>query len=200
MISIKEDRRNKIADAARALFTDFGYKSVSMEQIAQKAGVAKGTVYLYFKDKNDLFFHLVDELLTEMKDYIEKIEAKKLSLFDEMHEVIYNLLMFRTRQKFLFRIANEANEFKTPSACSVMSKVQNQIMGYIEGKLDEAVSQKIIKPCNTSVLAFAMLKLYTALAFEWDETHKPLNEKKIAEYVSLIVKDGLLLKNNNLMG
>lgn len=194
VINIKEDRRAKITDAARTLFTDFGYKSVSMEQIAQKAGVAKGTVYLYFKDKNDLFFYLVDELLTEMKNYIETIEAKKLSLFDELHKVIYNLMMFRTSQKFLFRISNEAKELKTPSACSVMNKVESQITGYIEKKLTEAVNQKVIKPCSTSVLAFAMLKLYMALAFEWEETHEPLDEKKIAEYVSLIVKDGLLLK------
>lgn len=193
-MDIKENRRNKIAYAARTLFTDFGYKSVSMEQIAQKSGVAKGTVYLYFKDKDDLFFHLVNEQLTEMKNYIETIEAKNLSLFDELHEVVYNLLMLRTRQKFLFRIANEAKELKTPSACSVMNIIQNQITGYIEKKLDEAVDQKIIKPCNTSVLAFAVLRLYTALAFEWDETHAPLNEREIAEYVSLIVKDGLLLK------
>ena len=195
-MDVKELRRMKIANSARALFTDFGYKSVSMEQIAQKSNVAKGTIYLYFKDKDALFFHLANELLEDIKNFVISIEVKHLSLFDEIHQVVYNLLMLRTRQKFIFRIAREAKELKTPSACSVMQMIEQQITRYIEGKLDEAVNQGIIKPCNTSVLAFVVLKLYTALAFEWEENHEPLNEDQIAESVSMFIKDGLLVARN----
>ena len=193
-MEVKENRRLRIADAAKVLFTDFGYKSVSMDQIAQKANVAKGTVYLYFKDKDDLFFQLVNELLEGIKSFVESTVEKKLSLFDEIHEVVYNLLMLRKRQKFIYTIAREAKELKTPSACSVMQMIQNQITGYIEDKLNAAVIQGIVKPCNTSVLAFAVFKLYTALAFEWEENHEPLDERQIAESVSLFIKNGLLLK------
>jgi AcrR family transcriptional regulator len=192
-MDVKELRRTKIANAARELFTDFGYKPVSMEQIAQKSNVAKGTLYLYFKDKDDLFFHLVNELLADIKDFVTSIEAKNLSLFDEIHEIVYNLLMLRTRQKFLFRIACEAKELKTPSACSMMRMIEDQTVGYIEAELNQAVEQGVIKPCNTSVLAFVVLRIYTALAFEWEENHEPLNEKQISESVSLFIKDGLLV-------
>lgn len=190
----KDIRRQKIADAARELFTDFGYKSVSMEQIAQKSNIAKGTVYLYFKDKDDLFFHLVKEQLGEIKKYVESVEAKNLSLFDELHQVVYNLLMLRTRQKFVYRIACEARELKTPSACSVMQMIEDQVTGYIEGKLKKAVEDGIIKPCNVSILSFAVLKVYTALAFEWEQNHTPLDERQIAESVSLFIRDGLMAK------
>lgn len=190
----KDLRRQKIADAARELFTDFGYKSVSMEQIAQKSNIAKGTVYLYFKDKDDLFFHLVKEQLGEIKKYVESVEAKNLSLFDELHQVVYNLLMLRTRQKFVYRIACEARELKTPSACSVMQMIEDQVTGYIEGKLKKAVEDGIIKPCNVSILSFAVLKVYTSLAFEWEQNHTPLDERQIAESVSLFIRDGLMAK------
>lgn len=192
----KEQRRAKIADAARELFTDFGYKSVSMEQIAQKANVAKGTIYLYFKDKDALFFHLANELLGDIKRFVAKTEEKHLSLFSELHEVVYNLLMLRTRQKFLYRISREAKELKTPSACSMMRMIEDQISGYIREKLDKAVEDGEIKPCNTAVLAFAVLRVYTALAFEWEENHEPLDERQIAESASLILKDGLLTSKN----
>ena len=183
-------------DAARSLFTDFGYKSVSMEQIAQKANVAKGTIYLYFKDKDALFSYLSGELLEEIKSFVFSITMKKLSLFEEIHQVVYNLLMMRTQQKFIYRIAREARELKTPSACTMMEMIQQQIAGYIEEKLHEGIEQKVIKPCNVSVLAFVVLQVYSALAFEWEEKHEPLNERQIAESVSLFLKDGLIMKQN----
>lgn len=191
---MKEDRRTRISDSARDLFSTFGYKSVSMDQIAQKAQVAKGTLYLYYKDKDDLFFHLVKELLAEIKDFVESVEAKHLALLDEIHEVVYNLLMLRTKQKFLYRIANEARELKTPSACSMMNMIEDQMLGYLERKLKDATKKGIIKPCNTAVLSFAIFKVYTALAFEWEVNHEPLDEKQIAESVSIFLKDGLLCK------
>lgn len=194
-MDVKELRRLKIANAARELFTEFGYKSVSMDQIAQKSNVAKGTLYLYFKDKDDLFFHLVHEFLNEIKEFVKSIEDKHLSLFDEIHEIVYNLLMLRTKQKFIYRIAQEAKELRTPSACSTMQMIEDQTLGFIESRLNKAVSQGIIKPCNTAVLSFVILKVYSALAFEWEVNHEPLNEKQIAESVSLFLKDGLLVTN-----
>jgi hypothetical protein len=77
-----------------------------------------------------------------------------------------------------------------------MEMIEKQITGYIDEKLQFAVAQKIVKPCNTAVLAYAVFKLYTALAFEWEETHEPLDERQIAESVSLFIKDGLLIKPN----
>lgn len=189
---MKEDKKQQIADAARELFSNFGYKSVSVDQIAQKANVAKGTIYLYFKDKDDLFFNLVKELMVEMKDFVDSVEKKKLSLLDEIHEVVYSLLMFRTKQKFLYRISREANELRTPNACSMMKMIEDQMLNYLDEKLDEAVKDHIIKPCNTAVLSFTIFKVYTALAFEWEVNHEPLDEKQIAESVSLFLKDGLL--------
>ena len=48
------DKWNAIIEAARDLFTTVGYESTTMAHVAKRAGVAVGTVYLYFKNKNDL--------------------------------------------------------------------------------------------------------------------------------------------------
>lgn len=188
----KTNKRDNIADAARELFTEFGYKSVSMDQIAQKAGVAKGTLYLYYKDKNDLLLHLVNELLDSFEVFIRDIESKKLRLIQELHEITYNFLMYRHTQKFLYRIAREAEERKTPEACRVMEEIDGKIAGYIEERLNTAMKEGVIKKCDASILAFVIIKVYSALAFEWEEKHKPLNESQIAESVSLFLENGLI--------
>src|SRR5947209_14463294 len=50
------NKHQAIVDAARELFTTEGYEATTIADVARKAGVAVGTVYLYFKNKNDLLF------------------------------------------------------------------------------------------------------------------------------------------------
>jgi AcrR family transcriptional regulator len=55
----KEKRRSEIIDAAEKLFFEKGFDGVSMDDVAEKAELAKGTLYLYFKSKDSLFFAVV---------------------------------------------------------------------------------------------------------------------------------------------
>ncbi len=51
----KDDRKNRIMEAVDGLFREMNYKSIRMEQIAGKAGLSKGTVFFYYKTKQELF-------------------------------------------------------------------------------------------------------------------------------------------------
>ncbi len=189
----KELKRKDIAQAAKELFTDYGYKAVSMEQIAQRSNVAKGTLYLYFKDKEDLFIYLAEEFVSQFNSIMEEIQNKKLSLLEEIHEVVYSMLVYRKSQKFIYRVAKEAKEFRTQISCKAIDMLDNTISVYLEKRLKNAVEKGLIKPCNTTILAFLVIKIYMALAFEWEEKHEPLNEREIAESVGLFLEQGLLL-------
>lgn len=55
----KRQRQNDIIDAARKLFAEKNFDEVSMDEIAKKVGLGKGTLYLYFKNKESLYFAVV---------------------------------------------------------------------------------------------------------------------------------------------
>src|ERR1700755_2938143 len=61
--SVEEDnsKRRQILDGARKVFMDLGFDGASMGEIARSAGVSKGTLYVYFADKNRLFEAIVEE-------------------------------------------------------------------------------------------------------------------------------------------
>ena len=59
--SAKEKKRRRIVDAASELFIRHGYRKTSVDEVARKAGVAKGTLYLYFATKADLLIQAVAE-------------------------------------------------------------------------------------------------------------------------------------------
>jgi AcrR family transcriptional regulator len=72
-------KRRQILDGARKVFMDLGFDGASMGEIARAAGVSKGTLYVYFADKNRLFESIVEE---------EKLEQGKIAFnFDPDRDV-----------------------------------------------------------------------------------------------------------------
>src|SRR2546428_1190638 len=89
--SRSNDKRGRILDAAIRVFAERGFHSATVAEIARAAGVADGTIYLYFKGKDDLLLRLFDEKMTglvaEVKAALaqERRAAEKLKRFIQLH-------------------------------------------------------------------------------------------------------------------
>ena len=80
----KEEKERKIIDASFSLFTEKGIKNTSIQQIVDKAGVAKGTFYLYFKDKDDLQEYLITRKSEQLfNDALKYVDKKNITDFTE---------------------------------------------------------------------------------------------------------------------
>src|SRR5436305_10207394 len=64
--SATSDKRTRIMDAAIKVFAERGFHTATVAEIAKAAGVADGTIYLYFKSKDDLLLRVFDEKMTEL--------------------------------------------------------------------------------------------------------------------------------------
>jgi TetR/AcrR family transcriptional regulator len=72
----KEQRKNEILDSAEQIFFSKGFENASMDDIAEKAELSKGTLYLYFKNKEDLYLALHSRGHSIMKTMFEKAAAE----------------------------------------------------------------------------------------------------------------------------
>ena len=81
----KEQKRNSLLDSAFTLFIDNGFNKTSISDIVSKAGVAKGTFYLYFKDKYDIRNHLISHKANQVFQTActELMKHKELKDFEE---------------------------------------------------------------------------------------------------------------------
>jgi len=66
----KEDRPGEIVDAAFAAFADKGYAATRVDEVAKRAGVSKGLLYLYFKTKEELFKAVVKNVVVRRVDAV----------------------------------------------------------------------------------------------------------------------------------
>jgi len=80
----KENLRQAILDAAEEMFVKEGFENVSMRKIAEKIEYSPTTIYLYFKDKHDLFLHLLEE-------YFSKLLQALNSVYNEHDDLITSM-------------------------------------------------------------------------------------------------------------
>ncbi len=89
--SVSSDKGERILDAAEAVFADCGFYNAKVSDIARQAGVADGTIYLYFKSKDDLLISLFESRMTRVCDAMNEAvasaqpSASKLEIFIQTH-------------------------------------------------------------------------------------------------------------------
>jgi len=108
-------KREKLLDAALAVFLAEGYSAARLDDIATAAGVAKGTIYLQFKDKEDLFRGLILERLAPLLTEVEGIAGTFTGTTRELLGVLIQRMqheLLSTRRKDLMRLVlSEAPRF-----------------------------------------------------------------------------------------
>ena len=185
-------KEEQIIETARGLFRKFGFKKVSMDEIARESGVTKKTIYSYFSSKEDLLKYFIIEEIKHMKDIIEEVENTNEDLFDMINQGIYRLLKYRKERDFLNIMTKEAEILKNPIVIQSLKLIDDQIQNYIKEKLIIAKDKGYIHYEDLEITSFLIYKMYIALILEWDDTkERKLDEQKIANIISKILKNGL---------
>lgn len=95
-----EEKERAILSAARAVFVKHGFERARMAEIAKKAGVAEGTIYIYYKTKNDLLQAVVLKFWDGITDGAARAVDPKAGTFDQIRALAdhHLTLMIRDRE------------------------------------------------------------------------------------------------------
>lgn len=84
-----EDRPREICNAALEVFAEKGFAAAKLDEIARRAGVSKGTLYLYFKDKEDLFRAVVRSAIAPNIEAITAVIAQAEAPFPDLVRMFF---------------------------------------------------------------------------------------------------------------
>ena len=183
------NKKEEVINAARDLFTKYGYKKVSMDEIAKEANVTKKTIYSYFSDKEAMFKYFASEELQSMKEKIENDVNSSTSFIDRVSKILYESLLFRKNSDLIKTIIKEISKNNTAECISFLKFYDGEIVSYIEEKIKQEIQNKTIKKCDAHLTAFIIYKVYSSLLFEYD---REIDEERVTKEVTNILKDGLL--------
>src|SRR5689334_24989770 len=100
------ERRDAILAAALDEFSSRGFEAARLDDVARRAGIAKGTIYLYFRDKETLFQELIRTMLTPLVGTIEALGAADIPLPDLAGRIVDLFVeqVYETRRKDVVRL------------------------------------------------------------------------------------------------
>ena len=185
------DRRSMIVQAATKSFSLFGYKATTMDQVAKLANVGKGTIYTFFKNKEELFEEIISSLVKEMIAEAEAVIVPDLPFTENVHLALSRLLAFRSQHQLMIKLIQEEKEMGTMAVSEMLRHVEDEIIAYLRTKIDTAISKGAIPPGNTEIISFLLLKMYIALVSDWERNHEPLSSEQIAEVMKVFLLKGL---------
>lgn len=165
----KNDKEIRILDAAQHLFGRFGPKKTSIEEIAKAAGLGKGTVYLYFRSKEEIFEAVGKRfgkaLNEKLQDEVEKVQGSEQKLRQ------YIL----TRLHFVYDIIKTngltAEVFDEASCSPVMVRVRDQFgapqIALLKRIIDDGVAAGEFATSDSEVSAMAIFVAMDCLEKPW---------------------------------
>ncbi|MEC4018931.1 TetR/AcrR family transcriptional regulator [Streptomyces sp. H27-D2] len=168
----RQATRQKLYEAAVILIAEQGFSATTVEEIAERAGVAKGTVYYNFASKSELFEELLRhgiELLTAaLRQSAEQVAAEGGSKVDALDAMIRAGLVFIERYPALTQLY-VAELWRTNRAWqSTLMVVREQAIAAVESVLQEAVDGgELSEEIDVPLTASALFGMVLVAALDW---------------------------------
>ena len=195
----KENIEERILDAWDRLLARYGYRKMTMDDLASEAGIGKGTIYLYFRGKEDLVYSHIDHVIRQLIERLERVLRSGLSPADKIREMIVLRVMFRfdAVQHFPESLSEMFRDLRT----GVLERREHYFRE--EAKLFAAVLRQghragIFRGTDCSATANAILGATNSLLPFHLSTHELGKRRDIEKMVTMITDlllDGLLQRN-----
>ena len=159
----KTEVKEKIVQAAITTFSKYGYDKTRMDDIAKSAKLGKGTLYLYFKSKEELFYDISENSIKELKEQLSKLFSKKEDLVhdaEKFYDQYRNLI--HDSEKVSFEMIAESS--RNPKLRKVLyeqrMKVYDIVIDYLRRQIEKGFFRKDV---DVNAIASGLVALYDGL-------------------------------------
>ncbi len=190
----KVERRQKILHHARDVFARRGYHEAKIDEIVAAAGIARGTFYLYFKDKRAVFEEIVDRAFTQIGMAIVRVDPKDpgRSVADQVQEnirrIVRTLLEDRPTTKILLTDAVGVDPAFDRKLHSFYEVVENLLVE----SLREGQELGIVAPGDTRLFAHLMLGALKEILYQVVRRKAAYTEKEVVDGIYDFLGQGCL--------
>src|SRR5687768_17484091 len=155
--------RDKLLRAAESVFGEKGYERASIADITRKSGVALGTFYVYFPDKQSIFVEVVDELGERLRRLIAEAVTGLDHRIDVEREGLRTFFEFAREHPNLYRVVRQA-EF-VDEAC-YRRYYDRFAKGYVRG-LSQSMDAGQVRQMDPETLAYCLMGIGDFLGMRW---------------------------------
>jgi AcrR family transcriptional regulator len=164
---VSAERRAQIIQAALACFTRKGYNNTTMDDVVAESGLSKGTLYWYFKGKDDLFESVLLSFFEDAPspEAIAALEQLPTAA-DRLRMLAQAMAGLAEQTEGLFNLFLEfwASSSRRKEAARLWADILVRYEGMVVGIIEEGVRNGEFKPVDAAGLVWAMMAAYDGLA------------------------------------
>lgn len=195
-IAVREDIKDLILDAADRLLARYGYKKMTIDDLAREVGIGKGTIYLHFSSKEDVALSRIDRVIERLLEQMKEIAASEKSDDEKIKQMLVLRVMYR------FENVQHYSESLADVLSSLRSSVNQRREKYFESEA-EIFARVILDGQESGEFRGKMNAVDTARAIIWatnallpfnlttEELGEPKEVEKRAAQIADILLQGL---------
>ncbi len=169
----KDEREQAFKRAALKVFSSKGYHRSTMAEIALEAGFGKGTLYWYWKSKEELYFALIEDMHAEFLALVEEAAAREGDAWEKLRWLAREVvdLYYRDRDycKLSWKMRAEELETFSPEYVDRLYVYINRTKEKLQEIVSQGMEEGLIPPLDPYYLACILLGLVEGMEIQWLE-------------------------------
>jgi len=169
--------REEILSAAEKVFAAKGFFPTTMSDIAREAEFGTGTLYKYFRSKEELYFTLIDEKVEEINRLVKAELSQRTSAVERIKKSLGLQFEFFERNRDFFRIyISERNRFEWTVKDELGKGLHEKMVTYINVLAEvmrQGIDREEFRSMNPMDLAHALVGIVNSFVFEWMISREP---------------------------
>jgi TetR/AcrR family transcriptional regulator, fatty acid metabolism regulator protein len=188
------NKENDILEAAIKVFAEDGYHKAKIHKIADTAGVATGSVYVYYKNKETILMKIFEDvwerIYRETKAAIDNSQMSPVEKFDTLIDILFDTFIENPALALVF--VNEQNQLLQNNA-EYFTSYYDKFLNLGEEIVKEGIKSKVFSPTiNISILRLFLFGGVRNLLHQWAHDPKSFPLTLIRQNVKYLSKNGIL--------
>ncbi len=189
MVVVKEEVRMHIVGIARRIFTRYGFRKTTMEEIASASQMGKSSVYYYFKSKEDIFRAVVEFEAIMLKERLNRIISKNSSPSERLKAyILFRLHHVRTLENF-YAALNEEALSHMGFILEIRRNFEIEEQELVSKILEDGMEQGVFQLSSSKIGAIAISTMMKGLEVPLllDEAHKTDREELLDDLIRVLL-------------
>ncbi len=195
---LKVQKREHILEAALRIFAKMGYNQSKISAIAKEAGVADGTIYIYFKKKEDILIAIFEEKMTLFNTILESDICKESSAISQLKQFIKTHLSVLCENHYLANLFTVELRQSTRFIKNYSNIKFREYLAVLKGIIVEGQNQKIFRDdLNISLLWKMIFGILDQISLFWVLKKSKQTQEEIEQVVNEInhfITNGIMTK------
>jgi AcrR family transcriptional regulator len=186
-----QERKSEIIHTAIDFFSKFGFENTDVQTIADSIGIAKGTIYLYFRTKEELFHEAVDFAICQLEKQIDTEVNKAENSIDKLKAVVSAYFKFFEKHKSLANIIVHEQSRDIGYAQTAYLKVYSRNSKYLEAIFNLGIEEKVFRKLDISKSAHSLANLLHGTLYTFAYSRAEMNTDDEIQLVIDLILNGI---------